>query len=370
MASPALSALKQQLDDLVSTYAGRFAGQSRVTREVSEIEDLIAKGRALVGKLEALPKSAKDAEFDEIFESAKTNVDMWQTEKAAIADAKAQGPAYVEFASLGTQANFVFARWRRHFAGKPRGTRDLGLLAEMIDDLTKTQARMKTLLGGKADTRMQQDLDLVTNNLKLYVSERGEIVDARNAGTPEEQADVLAEVANEQFKVYQDHFANKSRVTRRPELLQRMISNLEQVRDRMHGLQKGGLKSEHNDRNVGVVEANLEMYKTELVEIRKARTGVKLVDLMGALGGAANELMEEYREHYAGQDRKTRDLDRLTKLSDGLGELLRQMTALARAERNEMNERNKGIVTDNLVMLESEYEQIVQAKGEGASALR
>ncbi|GAC1354297.1 MAG: hypothetical protein NVSMB47_07560 [Polyangiales bacterium] len=360
MASPALESLKQQVDALNSEYGARFAGHSRVTRELADIESMITRARAIVTKLEAHPKA--DPDLAEVLTVARGNLDLYTTEREAIARAQSAGPALLEFAALGAQANLVFARYRRHFAGKPRPTRDLGLLAEMVEDLTKIQTRMRTLAMGKEPSQVDPDLDVVAGNLKMYVAERGEIVDARNAGTPEEQADVLAECANLQFQVYQDHFADKARLTRRPELLQRLIDNLKQIKDRMAGLKKAGLVSASNDRNVEIVQTNLEMYDRELKEIRKARAGVKLADLMGNLGGAANDVMNEYQENFAGKDRATRDLDLLGKLCDQLGELLRQMTALGRAEKNENNVRNMGITVDNLVMLEAEYEQIRKTK--------
>ena len=362
MASPALESLKKQVDELSSEYGARFAGQSRVTREVAEIDALLGRARDVLQKLEALPKSAKDPEYDAVHDAAKSNVELFVTEREAIITAKAAGPAMLEFAQLGAQANFVFARYRRHFAGKSRPTRDLGLLAEMIEDLTKIQTRMRSLAVGK-EPQVQNDLDVVSNNLKMYVQERGEIAESRNAGTPDERADILAECANLQFQVYQDHFANMARVTRRPELLQRVMDNLKQIRDRMQTLKKEGLASATNDRNIEIIQTNLDTYDRELKEIRKSRSGVKIADLMGNLGGAANDAMAEYQEHFAGKDRTTRDLDLAGRLCDRLAEILRQMQALARAEKNEMNARNMGITMDNLVMLEGEYEQIRKAKG-------
>jgi len=358
MPSPALETLKQQVDDLSSEYGARFAGHSRVTREVAEIESLLSRAREVVQKLEALPKSAKDDAFDVVLGAAKANVDLFVTEREAIQAAKAAGPAMLEFTQLGTQANFVFARYRRHFAGKPRPTRDLGLLAEMIEDLTKIQTRMRSLVVGKDEPTVQQDLQTVSENLKMYVQERGEIAGARNSGTAEERADMLADAANVQFQVYQDHFANMARITRRPELLQRVLDSLKQLKQGMQALKTEGHSSPTNDRNMEIVQTNLDMYERELKEIRKARAGVKLADLMGSLGGAANDVMNEYQEHFAGKDRATRDIELLGRMCDRMGEILRQMQALGRAEKNEMNLRNMAITTDNLVMLETEFEQI------------
>lgn len=358
MASPALESLKQQIDDLSSEYGARFAGHSRVTREVAEIDALLARAKDVVQRLEALPKSAKDEAYDVVLETAKANVELFSGERDAIRAAKAAGPAMLEFAQLGAQANLVFARYRRHFAGKPRPTRDVGLLAEMIEDLTKIQTRMRSLSVGKDEASVQQDLQVVSENLKMYVQERQEIANARSSGMAEERADMLADAANTQFQVYQDHFANLARVTRRPELLQRVIESLKQIQQAMQAVKREGHNSPTNDRNMEIVQANLEMYDRELKEIRKSRAGVKLADLMGNLGGAANDVMNEYQEHFAGKDRGTRDLDQLGRMCDRLGEILRQMQALGRAEKNEMNLRNMSITSDNLVMLENEYEQI------------
>jgi hemoglobin-like flavoprotein len=357
-----LAELKEQVDDISNTYEARFAGHSRVTRDAGEMEELIKRTRDVVQQLEALPAVARGADADALLATARDALKLYQTERDAIAAAKGAGPDLEEFARLGTQANWVFARYRRHFAGKSRNTRDLGLLAEMIDDLTKIQQRMQPIANKhKGVEGLASDLELVSNNLKMYINERGEIADARGSGTPEEQADVLAEVANGQFKVYQDHFADKSRLTCRPQLLQRMIDNLKTVKDRMEGLRKGGLRSDVNAKNIDIVDQNLKMYMNEIAEIKKARASVKLSDLMGSLGSAANDVMAEYREHFAGKARKGRDLDRLSKLCDQLGEIARQMSDLGRAEVQEFNIKNLQIVSDNVVMLENEYDEIVKA---------
>lgn len=350
-----LDELRKEVDDINATYEARFAGHSRVTRDVGEIESLVSRTREVLKGLESA--ALKD---EALLKTARENLALYQQEREAIIAAKAGGGADLEeFARLGTQANFVFSRYRRHFSGKSRSTRDLGLLAEMIDDLVKVQQRMQPIANkNKGVEGLAGDLELVGNNIKLYTSERGEITDARNGGTAEQQADTLAEVANGQFKLYQDHFADKSRITRRPQLLQRMIDNLKTTKDRMEGLRKAGLESDANTKNIEIVEANLKMYTTEIAEIKKARASVKLADLMGALGGAANDVMEEYRANFAGKSRKGRDLDLLSKLCDQLGEIARQMSDLGRAEVQDFNLRNLQIVTDNLVMLDNEYDEI------------
>jgi hypothetical protein len=361
MASPQIDALRQQFDELNSEYHARFAGQSRVTRDVGEIDSIVARSKELSAKLSALP--AGDADLEELKKVARENVDLFSAEREKIVEARKAAPEVVEFAALGTTANLAFARYRRHFAGKPRNTRDLGLIDELVEDLGKVEKRMRELNNKLKDPEMVGDLDLVTENLKMYRTERGAIAEARASGTTEQQADTLAECANEQFKIYAESFAGKGRSTRRPALLQRMIGNLKDIKAKMLALKTSGFASETNDRNMQIVNDNLSMYETEVAEIKKVRASTKLIDLMGNLGSAANDAMAEYREAFAGKDRATRDLDLLSKLCDQMGEIARQMSDLGRVEKNEMNVKNLAIVSDNLVMLENEYREIQKAKG-------
>ena len=362
--SPTLASVRQLVDSITSEYEANFAGQARATRDLSLLDRLISRMRAAGGQAESIPRSAPTREVQELRDQVRDHVKLYEAERALIVQARDQGPEFAEFGELGGAANLVFALYQRHFAGKGRNTRDLGLLAEMIDDLTGIQEQMEELLPRfKAGSPAHQDLQIVRENLKMYVSERGEVVEARNAGTAAEQASTLAEVANLQFALYQDHFAGKSRLTRRPALLQRMIDNLAQVLDRMNNLKRQGLTEGNNDRNIGIVDGAVKQYELELTEIRKVRESTPLVDIMGNLGDAANQVMDEYGRTFEGKDRRTRggELDRLSRMSDQLGEISRQMSDLDMVEANDMNRQNLGIVMNNRAMLEREWTLITEA---------
>ncbi len=370
MAPPSLQSVRRTVDAVLSEYDANFAGQSRVTRDIAQIDRLIGRLRAARAEAEGLPRSVNAAEVTSLRDSVRTALEMYEAEKKLIVQAKALGPDYADFAALGGDANLVFAVYHRHFAGKNRATRDLGLLAEMVEDLGRIQEAMTDLVDTlPAHTNARADVDLVKENTRLYVAERGEIVEARGVGAPADQSGILGEVANGQFRVYEAHFAGRSRVTRRPALLQRVIDNLAHVHDRMQVLKDQGLSVDYHERNLGIVAAALVQYRTELAEIRKVRESTPLVDIMGSLGAAANEVMEEYGKSYEGQDRKTRDLDLLSNLCDRMAEIGRQMADLDRAEANEMNARNLGIVISNRVMLEREYTLIEQARGQRVANL-
>jgi hypothetical protein len=224
---------------------------------------------------------------------------------------------------------------------------------------------MKVTVLKTNNTSFRGDMELVENNREMYRRERGEIEKAQNEGTTEERASLLAELANGQFRAYQTHFAGRSRATRRPALLVRMIAQLKQIQDKMRKLKVGGLKSEPNDRNIGIVTEQIKMYENELDEIRKVRKSTSFEDLMGFLGGAANEQFAEYRKDFEGKDRKSRDLQLLSDICDRLGEVRRQMDELSRTGPNENNDRNLDIVNSQLSGFEREWEMVKQTQ-EGA----
>ena len=83
---------------------------------------------------------------------------------------------------------------------------------------------------------------------------------------------------------------------------------------------------------------------------------------MGMLGGAANDVFEEYRQKFAGKDRRSVDLATMSLLCDQLGEIARQMADMARTEKNDMNERNLDIVIERLSAYEEEWRAIRDAQ--------
>jgi len=363
MANLTLAQIRLQLDQVASEYDARFAGQSRVSRDLNDLNGLVRRTQQALQDLEKLPKSKDRTEVEQ---TARDAINLYDAERKEIMKARSLGPGFEEFSTLRGEANFIFSKYHRQFSGKSRNTRDLGLITEMIEDLEAVEESMKELspeLTGQPG--IQEDLNLVAENLKMYRAERAEIIEARAMGTDDEQASALAEVANAQFNLYEGHFAGKSRATRRPELLQRMIDNLTETLERMKALRAKGLRVEYNEKNIEIVEQSLGTYRSELTEIRKARQTTKIADLQGMLGGAANEVFEAYRKAFAGQDRRTRDLDLLTTICDQLGEIGKQMASLGAFEPTDQNTKNLQIVTDQRVLFEREYTMIEEAKAQG-----
>ena len=260
---------------------------------------------------------------------------------------------------MATEANLTFGRYYRHFANKDRRGRDTGLLTELIVELERIKSEMEDLAD---DDGVESNLEVVERNLTMYRDEFRAIEQAQQRGTAEEQADVLAALANAQFALYRQHFAGKPRPTRRPGLLERMISRLKSIHKAMFELRQGGLVSDSNERNMEIVSKNLDVYQNELDQIRQARQSLTTEELVGSLGAEANEVMGEYRRDFAGENRMTRDLEQLSLICDRMCEIAYQMRAIQRDEPNEINQKNLGIVRDSWTLYEAEYRKVEEAQ--------
>ena len=351
--------LAAEFQAITTEYDSNFAGQSRYTRDVSLIEGLAQRVRALAKEIEQIPEAARDARMKALYDDAARTVDVYTRERTAIVEAKQAGPMFEPFSQLASWANFVFARYFRHFAAQSRQSRDALLLEELREELERVAGEMKKLAGTPPAPAFERDIQLCTETLKTYKLEGEAISGAQTAGTPVDVAQRLGLLANSQFAVYRAHFAGSSRITRRPALLVRMIDALEIIHDRML---RAGVNEAFHQQNIQVVESQLQLFRAELVEIRAARKAVPLVDLMGYLGGDANQLFEEYRAGFAGKDRRRVDKEKLGLICDKLYELARQMDDLKRVENNESNVKNLDIVISQLAQFETEFGEVSQAQ--------
>jgi hypothetical protein len=352
----------EELDTISARYESQFAGMARASRNLDELDSIIAETKSVLSRIESIPDAVRPPDLFELATTARQNVALYERERTLIVEAKRVGPDFELFAQLAASANFVFARYRRHFAGQSRATRDVGLLDEIIENLGAVEQGMADVVARAKSADFKKDLDLVRSSLKMYKDERGEIVKASKEGTPDERASLMANLANAQFAIYQAHFAGKARATRRPALLVRVIDRLTAIQKEMRSLEGKGLTGQTNAKNIDIVSNQLETYRAELDEVRKARKDTSFADLMGMLGGSANEVFETFRNEYAGKDRKSRDVARLGALCDELGDIRQQMIDLGRAQDSATNEANIDVVTGQLTNFEQEWEQITLAQ--------
>lgn len=362
MANNLVENLGKELEEIDREYASDFAGHSRLTRDVGQMERMIKRVSAILAQVDRIPSAAQGPDLTRVRDAATASLNLYKGEREAIVRAQTVGPAFEQFSTEATNANFVFARYVRHFAGKDRSTRDPALLGELVEELRQIDKRMTQLLDEKKNADFEKDRQVVRENLAQYQKEIELIETAQTSGTAEDQASILATLANNQFQVYQAHFAGEPRVSRRPALLMRVVATLKKIRERMIALRETGLEVEFNGKNISIVEDRLKTYESELAEVRKVRQQTPMTEIMGELGGAANKLFDDYRTSFADKPRNQADAGKLANICDKLGEIRRQMVDMSFAEDNEMNQRNLDIVTEQLVMFEGEFEAVVRAQ--------
>ncbi|MCB9545843.1 MAG: hypothetical protein H6706_08260 [Myxococcales bacterium] len=354
MSKTDLESLRKRADALHRRYLAHYAGQPRISRDPKALQLMVREADELTGALRRLP-AAQQMQLARVL---RENRDLYAQEVKAIQQAQAGGDEALYAHHLANQAAVTSGRYRRSFAGHNRATRDVGLLTEMIGDLERLAPLMEEQLTRIDSSELKQALTAARENLGLYQAELAEIRTAQTTGEPDQRGDILASVANSQFGLYRDHFAGRSRLSRRPGLLVRMIENLEATLAAMRGIT--GIET--NDRNAEIVAGRLQAWNDELAQIRAAKAGTQLAELVSALGEAANGIFEEYRAGFAGQDRKTRDLDLLNRLVEGLIDIARQMEDIDRVRDDATNRSNLGIVLDHIRLYDREFELIREAQ--------
>lgn len=362
---PTLSELQKRVAANDMRYNLHFAGLSRVTRDLATMDDMLATAQSVLSDLPGV-KNVPGDEREALRAAAQRQVELYRGERTAIVDAQRQGgPTAVEASIQGTRANFVFHRYARHFANQSRSTRDLSLMVDMSSELQRIHAAMLALQARKSLPSLTADLEVVVGRLAQFQEERGHIAAAREGGTLAEQAGALAQTANGLFAAYRTHFAGQPRVTRRPELLVRLLEALQLVLERMQALQIQGLHDEENDANLDIVSQRLQGWRTELVAIRAERQKATLPSMVADLRTAVDADLEGYAQHFAGQSRKTRDLRRLTDICDRLDEIERQMTRLDEVKSDAALTSHLRIVRDALVLYQNEFDEITRVQGAG-----
>jgi hypothetical protein len=351
------AAVRRRADELHARYMLAFAGRPRITRRVEELDAIIADGRALLEEAGRL--LGHDAEAVGLI---RANMEVYASERDAIHEAKKLGPSARRAAMLGSRANALFGLYRRHFAGQSRATRDRFLLDDLLDALAEVKAELIALSGTDPSGTATEQIGPIERNVELYVAERENIIAAQDGASPDDRSGILGAVANQQFETYRIHFAGQPRLSRRVALAERLVRALEWCQQGMRSLAADGVQAEMNEKNAGIVAERLGVYRAEIEAIRAARQAASVFELIDALGEAANKVMAEYGEHFAGQNRATRELDLLAALQDRLVETERQMWALTKVHDNPANDRNIIIVHDTIALYAREADAIRQAQ--------
>jgi hypothetical protein len=346
--------LKDRIDALLRRYRSGYAGQPRLTRDVSGLEALISELTGLRSELAADPDGvAVGKTIDDLEQS-------WTAELAAVREAQGAGPEVKALQSIEQWLDDVLGRYRRNFAGKGRPTRDLGILAEIIDDLEWLQDQLAAVIASHPGANTGGLADSIQRNLDMARREETAIRDSRQGGLPSGRATGYAQLANSQFARYRLHFAGKPRGSRRRSTLVSIVRTLEDLYGEMQGIV--GAPTQPHQGNLEVVKKRLELYRTELGAVASAMQGFSVDARNLALGDEANQIMVAYREGFAGISRQKADPELLDQLWERLWTVAREMAELRPAQPIPSLDRNLQLVRDTLRLFAREHTAIVEAR--------
>jgi hypothetical protein len=352
-----LQTLAQRVSDVHERYQREFANRSRITRDLSRLDSIIATLEGVL--LEAGADAAAQAN---LLPTVRTRLELYRNERKAIKSAKDGGPAEVtahrvsEWTWLNTQ------RYRRNFAGQSRRTRDTGLLAEMRSEQLQWHQELSDAAKSMPAGWRTELLNKLKQEADLYAREAIAIQDLRGSLSESNIVGTYATLANGQFTLWREHFAQRPRSGRRLPLLSRMLSQLQSILASMQAIPSSHPQSSVNASNMSKVRSRIENWTTEQDQITRAIASAGPESVTGTLATDANNQFKAYREGFAGKSRTTVDLQLLGSICERLHEIARTMDTLDKTWAIERNAKNLEVVMENLKTYEREHNQVLDAQ--------
>ena len=349
-----LSQYNQQLEQ---QYQRHFAGHPRFSRDATLLRRMVEDAQNRLAQ--EAPTSANRSMLDQIAKQAT----FFESEAEQIELIQASSPEDFLAHEYRSWVDLIFDRYRRNFAGQNRAERDLHILKGLSYELQKVEDRISKLSHHRSSDVIDDAQQACQSHLDLFRNEFEEISRLRTAGEVGQQTSMLANDANRLFEHWGDYFGGKSRMSRRTERLQHMIDHLAWLDDKMSALQGPDDPESLNQKTREICRKRAEFYRHELEQIRQARGQTTFDDLVLALGESANLAFAEYRETFAGKDRKGVPLAKLNLICEELFDLAVQMNELDLVRSHEANQQNLATVLDQLRLFQREYDTIRKAQG-------
>jgi hypothetical protein len=164
-------------NDLFARYRALFANKPRISRSLKALDGL-RKGLSEVhAQMLALrTRGVTNDVHAKNMALVSDRIDQWNTEHAAISDVLSKASKTDREGNLGGAANEVFKVYREKFAGQDRRTRDKDVLAMLIEELWYIRHEMDALDADGGTDSNARNLSIVTDQLRMYDREYGEIV--------------------------------------------------------------------------------------------------------------------------------------------------------------------------------------------------
>jgi hypothetical protein len=250
----------------------------------------------------------------------------------------------------------LVAAYTRHLEGRPRLAIDLLHFHDIVDRLAELRVRATDVVD-----RVASEIEDRLGPLRF------ELDNCRQArlrpASLEERIVQISARANQQLMLYRQLFANRSRLTRRPELVTRLYVNLCMARDELHALDLTGLPETTIAEHAGMtdqIDKQLEQLRVEGRAIITMRRRASRDDLIKQLGLDAQAEAKLFDKYTAGA--RPVDPTVLGALCDRVGELALQMTLLADEDGDGIadaaNRDNLEAIARSLIAYEEAYRDL------------
>jgi|GEM_PF-510319 len=215
-------------------YQRHFAGFSRNTRDINLLSELILDASALHAEAEELLSGVHGAlegtapeDLGAQLKRLQDNIALYETERAAISETRAQGKPEERAGLLAFLANESFGVYRHQFQGHPRASRRLSTLSRVVANLTYLIEQMRQLeRAGLKEESHVRNIEVVAQSLNAYTQELGEVSRAQDALGFDGWVQQLGAAAQRVHDDYKAHFAAKPRAACDPELLRQLCDRL------------------------------------------------------------------------------------------------------------------------------------------------
>jgi hypothetical protein len=250
-------------------YQRHFAGQSRNTRDLGLLREMIADLASTREGMERLRAAGRGKLIGDDLGLVERTLGMYQAEIGEIEKAQDTGSLDDKANLLAGLANSQFQAYHTHFSGRARLGRRPQLLERVIAALRDLELRMASLedAGLKADFNAQ-NAQIVRKNRERYENELSHIRLARQEAGLEELLGHLGDEANEIFDEYGKTFAGKDRATVDLAALGGLCDRLGEIARQMRDLLRA-VPSDTGRQNLEVVLGQLSMFETEWVAVHR-----------------------------------------------------------------------------------------------------
>jgi len=285
-------------------------------------------------------------------------IELYETEAKSIDEIQSSSSEDFLGHEYRSWLDLIFARYRRNFAARSRSDRPLNLLTGLQSEVAVVIEQLQKLSDRVSSSVVDEAMKVAHAHRDLFITEFEAIAVLRRDGDTNQRTSLLANDANRLFGDWGDFFASKARLSRRMSRLGDMISQLVWVDEQMAILESESDPEGLNQKNRTICKQRMAFYQGELEQIREARGQASFDDIVLALGEAANAMFANYRESFAGKDRKTVPLDTLNLICEELYDLAVQMNELDLVRSNDANQQNLATVLDQLRLFQREYDSI------------